>query len=165
MAQKKEVYTEKLKQAGYWKYTSVYEMLFSWLKDHGYKVSEDEYTEKLQGNGKEILISWTASKEVTDYFEYQIKLDWHILGMTDTEVEVDGKKTKTNKGKIKITFIGNIIKDYEKRWEDKAMWKMLRGIYENYIIRSTVDEYEGDLEDDVRDIIKDFKAFLRIPAQ
>ncbi|MBU3923532.1 MAG: hypothetical protein KJ592_01300 [Nanoarchaeota archaeon] len=165
MAQKKEVYKEKIKQVGNWKYTDVYEMLFSWLKNSGYKVTENDYTEKLQGNGKEILIKWTASRKVTDYFKYQITLDWHILGMTDTEAEIGGRKTKTNKGEIAIEFKGNIINDYEKRWENHQFWKFLRGIYENYIIRSSVDEYENDLEDDVRDIIKDFKAFLRIPSQ
>ena len=54
MAQKKEVYKEKIKQVGYWNYKGVYDMLFSWLKDQGYKVFEDTYDEKLAGNGKEI---------------------------------------------------------------------------------------------------------------
>ena len=164
MGQKKEVYKGKLTQVGYWKYEELYTMLFNWLKDHGYGVSEDLYKEKLSGGGKEVIIAWEASKGVTDYFKYKIMLDWHILGMKDAEVEIDGKKTKTNKGEVEIVFKGVIVKDYEKRWEDKPFYKFLRGIYENYIIRTTIDEYEEDLEDDVRDIISDAKAFLRIPA-
>ena len=92
-------------------------------------------------------------------------MDWHILGMKDAEVEIEGKKVKTNKGEVEIVFKANIIKDYEKRWEDKPLWKFLRGIYEKYIIRETIDEFEDDLEDDVKDMIKDLKAFLRIPAK
>jgi len=84
--------------------------------------------------------------------------------MKDAEVEIEGKKVGTNKGEVEIKFVGEIIKDYEKRWEDKPLWKFLRGIYEKYIIRTTIDEYEDDLEDDVKDIIKDIKAFLNIPA-
>ena len=165
MSQKKEVYTEKLKQTGHWKYTDVYNLAFNWLKDSSYNLKEDLYNEKLSANGKEIIIKWTAEKKVTDYFKYKISLDWHILGMKDAEVEINGKKVNTNKGEIEIKFKGEIIKDYEKRWEDKPAWKFLRGIYEKYIIRTTIDEYEGDLEDDVKDMVKDIKAFLNIPAR
>lgn len=165
MTQKKDVYKAMVKQVGYWNYKGLYDMTFNWLRDHDYKVQENKYEEKLAANGKEIIIQWVAKKKVTDYFMYHIQLDWHILGMTDAEVEIDGKKVKVNKGEVKIVFKGTIIKDYESRWEDKAFWKFLRSIYEAYIIRDAIDEYEDDLEDDVKDMIKDTKAFLRIPAQ
>jgi hypothetical protein len=164
MAQKKQIYKEKLTQVGYWNYEEVYNMLYIWLKDHGYALSEDSYKEKLSSGGKEVLIGWTAKRPVTDYFLYQITLDWHILTMKDAEVEIDGKKTKTNKGELGIVFKGTIIKDYEQRWEDKPIYTFLRGLYEQYIIRTTVDEYEDDLEDETKDLISDLKAFLRIPV-
>ena len=164
MTQKKLVYKEKLTQVGYWDYNEVYNMLFGWLKDQGYTLAENAYKEKLSGNGKEIIILWEAKKKITDYFLYKIELDWHILGMKDAEVEIDGKKTKTNKGELEITFKGSIVKDYEKRWEDKPIHKFLRGIYEEYIIRKTIDEYEDDLEDQTKEMITDLKAFLRIPV-
>lgn len=164
MPQKKKIYEEKLKQSGFWKYSDVYTFAFNWLKDNSYEIKEELYSEKLSTNGKEVIIKWSASKEVTDYFQYKISLDWHILGMKDAEVEIDGKKVKTNKGEVEIKFKGEIIKDYEKRWEDKPIWKFLRGIYEKYIIRETIDEYENELKDEVKKIIKDIKSFLRIPA-
>jgi len=165
MVQKKQVYSEKLKQTGYWNYKDVYDMLFRWLKSYGYKLSENMYNEKLQGDSKEIMIKWTAEKKVTDYFKFEIILNWHILGMEDAIIEIDGKKKKTNKGEIEIGFKANIIKDYEKRWEDAPKWKFLRGIYEKYIIRETIDEYEDDLEDDIKDMINNLKAFLRISGR
>ena len=165
MAQKKIIYKGYVKQVGYWKYIDLYDMLFNWLKDNGYDLSEDSYTEKLQGGGKEILIKWTAVRKVTDYFMYEIKLDWHILGMKDAEAEIDGKKVNTNKGEVKIEFKGNLINDYEKKWEDKPSWKFLRSLYEKYVIRKTIDEYEDDLEDETKELISDAKAFLKIPAR
>ena len=165
MAQKKEIYKEKFKQTGYWKYSELYNLAFSWLKGKGYALQEDLYNEKLSGNGKEIIINWTANKKVTDYFKFQIILEWHILGMKDAEVEIDSKKVSTNKGEVEIVFKANLIKDYEKRWEDKPIWKFLRGTYEKFIIRETIDEYENDIEDDLKDMIKEIKAFLRTSAK
>ena len=165
MAQKKQIYKETLRQTGYWKYKDVYDMLFRWLKDHQYKIREDMYNEKLHGEAKEIIIKWTNEKKITDYFKFQIILDWHILGMEDAVVEVDGKKKNTNKGEIEVVFKANIIKDYEKRWEDKPIWKFLRAVYEKYVIRETVDEFEDDIRNDVMEMISDLKAFLRIPGR
>lgn len=164
MPQKKLIYKEKLTQVGHWNYEDVYNMLFNWIKDHGYALSENNYKEKLSSAGKEIIIGWEAKKKITDYFLYQIELDWHILTMKDAEVEIDGKKTKTNKGELEIVFKGTIIKDYEKKWEDKPFYKFLRGVYEEYIIRKTIDEYEDDLEEQTKELITDLKAFLRIPV-
>ncbi len=164
MAQKKLVYKEKLTQVGYWDYNEVYIMLYNWIKDHGYNLAENVYKEKLTSGGKEIVIVWEAKKKITDYFLYKIELDWHILTMKDAEIEIDGKKTKTNKGELEITFKGTIVKDYEKRWEDKPIHKFMRGLYEEYVIRKTIDEYEDDLEDQIKELITDTKAFLRIPV-
>jgi hypothetical protein len=162
MAQKKEIYKEKFKHTGYWKYSEVYAFMYEWFKERDYRLLEDLYNEKIQSNGKEVIAKWKAEKKITDYFKFQIKADWHILGMKDAEVEVDGKKVSTNKGEVEIIFTANLIKDYEKRWEDKPIWKFLRGIYEQYVIRSTVDEMEDDIEDDTKEIIEDLKAFLKL---
>jgi ABC-type Fe3+-citrate transport system substrate-binding protein len=92
-------------------------------------------------------------------------LEWHILGMKDAEIEVDGKKVSTQKGEVEIIFKANLIKDYEKRWEDKPFWKFLRSVYEKYVVRETVDEYEDDVEDEAKEMISEFKAFLNIPGR
>jgi len=140
-------------------------MMFDWFKLRNYKLKENLYNEKIQTNGKEVLIRWDAERKVTDYFKFQIQSEWHILGMTDTEVEIDGEKTKTNKGEVEIIFKGNLIKDYEKRWEDRPLWKFLRGVYEQYVVRATVDEFEDDLEDEVKEVISDLKAFLKLEVK
>lgn len=164
MAQKQGIYEQKIVQNGYWNYGDVYGMLYSWLKDHGYGISEGSYKEKLAGNGKEINIEWEASKKVTDYFQYKIALKWQIMGLKDAEVEIDGKKTKTNKGELSISISASLVKDYEAKWEDKPIWKFMRGVYEQYVIRKTIDEYAGDLDGETRDLVSDLKAFLRIPV-
>lgn len=161
MAQKEQVYKGTIKQSGYWKFSEVYTLLYDWLKDNGYDVNEELYKE-VAGSGKEIIIKWNASKKVTDYIKYEISLDWHILGMKDAEVEVDGAVKKTNKGELGISIKATLIKDYEGKWEDKPIWKFLRGIYDNYITRSTISEYSDELEDEVSSMIDELKAFLRL---
>jgi len=147
MAEKKEVYAQSIKQKGFWNFKELYDFCFEWFNDESYGLKEKEYTERISNLGKEIILKWEASKEVTDYFKNVIEVNWHILGMKDAEIERDGKKENTNKGEVKITLKASIVRDYEENWEKKPMWKFMRGIYEKYIIRTTIDQYEKRLTD------------------
>ena len=163
MAQKESVWSGKLKHKGYWNFKDTYTMMYDWLKDWNYSVSEDLYKEVDDG-GKEIIINWTAEKKVTDYFKYEISIEWHILGMIDAEVEIEGKKKKMNKGELGLSIKATIIKDYDKRWEDKPFHKFLRGLYENYIIKTAIKQYKDTLEDEVGELVSDTKAYLRLSS-
>jgi hypothetical protein len=165
MSDKSEVLSQTLKEKGFFNFSELYNFCFNWLEDEGYNVKEKEYTEKVGGAGKEIIIKWEAKKGVTDYFENMFELDWQILGLKDAEIERDGKKETTNKGEVKIKIKANLVKDKESKWEEKPLWKFLRGTYEKYIIRTTVNKYEEKLEDKAKSFIGEVKAFLQIEGR
>jgi len=165
MPEKSNVVKEAMKHKGFFDYSEVYNFCFNWLKDEGYNVSEDVYTEKLSSFGKEVIIEWTAKKKISDYFMNQIQVKWHILGMNDAEVEVEGKKQKTNKGEVKLTFVADLVSDYEEKWEDNPSWKFMRGIYDKYIIRTTREQYEARLQDKAEEYIEQTKSFLRLEGK
>lgn len=162
MASKSNVYKESVKKVGYWNYKDFYNFCFGWLKDNGYKVKEDDYTEKNSDIGKEIILSWDASKKVTDYFKYTISLKWHILGMVPIEIERAGKVEKTNKGEVKIDITADVVKDYDNKWEAKPYVKIMRGFYDKYIMNTTSDLYSDRLVDDVKELINQIKSFLEL---
>ena len=160
MPEEKKIFEQQLKQKGFFNYDALYNFMFIWLKDENFDVSEEKYEEKLTSAGKEIKIKWVATKEISDYFRNKIEVVWHIVTMTDAEVEIEGKKVKTNKGEVKIKFKGILERDYEKRWEDKPMWKFLRGIYDKYIIRTTMEQYEIKLFKKSSEFFEEVKSFL-----
>ena len=163
MAITEGVYNTTIKHAGYFKFSDLYAMIFDWLKNKKYDVSEETYEEKA-GGSKEILIKWKAVKKVTDYFKYEIVVKWHILQMKDAEVEIDGKLTKTNNGKLKLTISSSVIRDYDGTWESKPFWVMARKIYEKYLIKANVGEYEDKLIDDSSSMVDNIKAYLQLSS-
>ena len=165
MASDSEVFNQKLKHKGFFNYSELYNFCYNWFKDEGFDISEDEYTEKLAGNGKEILIKWKAKKKVSDYVKYEIKADWHILGMVDAEVMVGEKKEKSNKGEVKITVKGNLVRDYESKWDTSATIRFFRDIYDRYIIRETVKKYEDRLEEKAQEFVEQTKSFLNLEGK
>jgi hypothetical protein len=165
MAEKDQVFKTKIKYTGIWDFKQVYRFLYDWFADNGYKVKEAGYTEKIKADGKEIEIKWVAKKKVSDYFQFQINADWLILGMTETEVQKEGAKMKMNKGYLEIMFSATLIKDYEQRWENNALLKFLRGVYDRYIIKSRIEDYEDRLLAEVDELIAQEKSFLAIEGK
>jgi len=155
----------KIKQAGIFNFKDLYSFVYDWLIDEGYDVAEKTYSEKVAGDSKDIDVVWESTKKVSDYFKYLIKLDWKILGMKSVEVQREGKKVKTNSGVIEIKFKAVLIKDYEGRWEDRPLWKFLRGVYDRYIIRSRIEQYEDKLISETDDLITQCKAYLSIEGK
>jgi len=165
MAEKDQLLSSKTKYTGIWDFKGVYRFLYDWFMDKGYKIIEKGYTEKIKADGKEIEIHWQAKKKISDYFQFIIKADWLILGMTETEVQKEGVKMKMNKGYIEVKFSAILVKDYEHRWENSGFLKFLRGVYDRYIIKSRIDDYEDKLLDEVDEVITQMKSYLTIEGK
>ena len=154
------VFKQEVKYKGFFDYSKLYDFCYNWLVDENYEVFEDEYSEKLSGEAKEVKIRWTAKKKISDYFRNLIKIEWHIIGMEKVEVQQNGKRQKMNKGDLKIKVSADLERDYEKKWEDNPFLKFLRGIYDRYIIRTTAEEYEGRLKGEANEFVEQLKSFL-----
>lgn len=160
MVQKDEVFKQTVKKKGVWDFKELYDFCFNWFVKENFNPVEENYTEKASDRGKEIILKWSPYRKVTDYFKFVIHVDWHILGMETIDAERDGKKIKTNKGEVKIVIKSDLVKDYESRWEDKPLWKFLRGIYDKHVIRTTIDQFEDRLIDKTVEFVTELKAFL-----
>ncbi len=165
MAESDTIFDQSVKHKGFFNYTDLYNFCFNWFKDNGYKLFEKAYTEKLSSFGKEVVIEWNAKKKISDYFRLEIKAKWHILGMNDAEIMIEDRKEKTNKGEVKIAIKGELVRDYEENWDKTPFYKFLRGIYDKYIIRTTMDDYEDKVMDDATDFYNEIKAFLNLEGK
>jgi len=85
--------------------------------------------------------------------------------MTDVEVEKDGVKIKMNKGQVELGIKGYLERDYEKRWEGRAFRKFLRGLYDRYVIKHRIDQYEGKLFGEFDEFSGQMKSFLTLEGQ
>ncbi|MEK6820148.1 MAG: hypothetical protein AABX71_00365 [Nanoarchaeota archaeon] len=162
MVEKDLVFTGKVKQKGIFAFKELYKFCYVWLVDKEYWVVEKGYTEKIGAEGKDIEVHWEATRKISDYFRFYLKIDWMILGMKNVEVEKNGVKVGMNKGypEIKITAI--LEKDYEHRWENKAVLKFLRGLYDRYIIRARIEKYEDQIHEEGDEFLAQVKSFLAI---
>jgi len=166
MPERDKLFGTKLKHKGIFDFKETYRILFEWLVDEGYDVNEKGYKEVVgAGGAKELEIKWIALKKISDYFRFMIEIDFHPLGMTDVEVEIDGVKQKMQKGLFEVKAQGILLKDYEERWTGNAFFKFLRSIYDKFIIPNRINEYEGKLIGEVDEFVAQAKSFLNLTGK
>ncbi len=165
MSEKDQVFKGKIKQTGIFSFKDLYSFAYDWLREEGYDVFEKKYSEKVSGDTKGIEIQWNSEREVSDYFKFLITMDWMILGMKTIEVQKEDKKVKMESASLEIKFKAILVKDYEDRWENHPFWKFLRGIYEKYIIKKRIEDYQVKVFEETEEFIAQLKAFLALEGQ
>ncbi len=165
MAEKDKVFSGKIKQAGIFDFKEFYSFTYDWLSDADYDVKEKTYSEKVVADAKDIDIVWEASRKISDYFKFTLKLQWRILGMKKVKVKRETREVDMNSGVVEIKFSAVLVKDYEHKWEDRPVFKFLRGIYDRYIIKSRISDYEDKLMEELDELIAQCKSFLAIEAK
>jgi hypothetical protein len=167
MAEKDTIFTGKVKQGGLFDFKELYRFCYVWLVDHDYFVTEKVYSEKVGAGGKEIEIEWEAKRKISDYFRFTIKVNWRIIGLNDAEAEdkETGKKVKLNKGNVELKVAGVLEMDYESKWESSPFLKFMRGIYDRYVIRVRIDQYEGKIFGECDEFLAQARAFLAIEGK
>lgn len=161
MAERDKLVSSKIKYGGIFNFGEFYKFCYGWLRDEtGLLLSEDKYEEKISGDSKNIEIEWTGTREMTDYFKFEAKISFRILGLTNVEVTQDGRKIKTNKGSVEVTIKGNLIRDYKGKFEKTAFQKFMRGIYEKSTIASRIEQFQEKIISDCDEFLAQAKAYL-----
>jgi len=166
MAEKDEIFSSKIKYGGIFLFSDFYRFCYEWLTDEtDLKITENKYSEKLEGDSKKIDVEWTGKKKVTDYFQFEIKVSFRITNLINVEINQGNAKIKTNKGQVEVKVKGILVKDYEGKFETNAFKKFLRSIYEKWIIKSRIDQMEDKIIGDCDEFLSQAKAYLDLEAK
>ena len=161
MVERDKLVATKIKYSGIFNFTDYYKFCYEWLRDEtGLVISEDKYSEKLTGDSKGVEIEWTGKRKLTDYFGFEAKVSIRIIGLTNVEIAEGTKKIKTNKGIVEMSIKGNLLRDYDGKFEKTAFQKFLRGIYERYVIKAKVEQFEEKVMTECDDFLSQAKAYL-----
>ena len=154
----------KIKQRATFDMGELYKVMFRWFSRNNYDFQEKEYLEKAMGDGssKQLEIAWFGRRKISDYFRFDIKVRFLIIGLESAEIEVGDIKRKTNKGDLEMRFEANLMHDYEGKYEGNPLTKFFKDLYNKFIIKSRIDEYETQLHEEVYELVDEIKSFLNL---
>ncbi len=166
MAEKETVFSSKIKYTGIFSFRDFYKFCHEWLtQETGLIISEDKYIEKITGDSKEVEVVWSGKKKMTDYFQFESKVEIKIKNLTQVELEQKGIKTQTNKGEIEVKIKSDLSKDYQGKFETSAYKKFMRAIYQKWVIASSIEEYIGKIVGDSDEFLSQAKEFLDLEGR
>ena len=167
MAESDTIFDSKIKYRGVFDFGEFYKFCYDWLMDETELdfIAESKYSEKIEGNTKNIDIEWNGQREITDFFKFKFKIKFKIVKLENVEINKGGVKIKTNKGTPEIKIKGTLVRDYKGKFERNAFQIFLRTAYEKWIIPGRIDQMEGKLFGDCDEFLAQAKAFLDLEGK
>jgi len=162
------IFKTSLKKVGIFDFKDFYKFCYQWVVEeigNWTTFSEDKYSEKIKPKGKEIDVEWNGTKKITDYFRFDIKVVFEVKYLNEIEIVEKGKKIKTNEGEVKLKVEGYLVRDYDGKFEKTASLKFLRSLYEKWVIKSRVDQFEGKVFGDCNEFLSQAKAWLDLESK
>ncbi len=152
---------EKVRDEIQFKYKDIFDLrefydnFRHWLMEYGWRDIEDHdehfesyYGEKIDQSGvKEIWIRWRVAKqpEQAPYIHYFLDFNWHVIGLTNTEIVREGHKLKVNKGEVEIKINCYLQKKYKEELEKHFIMKHFKDIFEKRIYKKSADQRKKEL--------------------
>lgn len=166
MSEKETIFSSKIKYKGIFSFKDLYKFCYDWLTEEtGLIIVEDKYNEKLSGDMKEIEVEWTGTKDMTDYFRFEGKIKTKVTELKKVEVNKGGAKVEMNSGAVEISMKGNLVRDYDGKFETTAYKKFLRSLYEKWVIPSRIEHYEDKIISDCDEFLNQTKAYLDLEGK
>ena len=120
MSEKKIVVeSQVINYEGLFNVRDLYMLIDSLTQQKGYDKVELLNSEQVFSSKKDMVILLDPYKKITDYAKLNLWIKIIMSDIQDVEIEKDGKKIKSNKGKVTIIMQGFLHTDYEHRWEQK----------------------------------------------
>lgn len=167
MAESDTIFDNKIKHKGVFNFKEFYKFCYDWLMEETQLdwLAEKKYTEKIEGNSKNIDIEWEGVRKLTDFFQIKFKIKFKIVKLENVEINKGGVKISTNKGTAEVKTKGILVRDYQGKFERTAWHVFLRTAYEKWIIPGRIDQMEGKLFGDSDEFLAQAKAFLDLEGR
>jgi hypothetical protein len=166
MSEKETIFSSKIKYKGIFSFKDLYTFCYQWLTEEtGLSITENKYAEKLAGDAKNIEVGWAGTKDMTDYFRFEAKITIKADELKKAQITKDGAKIDTNTGSIEVGMKGDLIRDYDGKFETSAFRKFLRSVYERWVIPSRVEHFEDKIISSCDGFLSQAKAYLDLEGK
>jgi len=142
----------------------LYRYFLKWFQDRHYDIVELEYDEKILESGeRKINWRWVPTKKVEYYVD--LVIDFRFEAKTkDVMIETKSHKTKRQKGSVEGKFRGYVMRDVEDDWKlnkEQPTKRLIREMYDKLVSKKKMARYEDELKEDIRNIMNDFRNYVR----
>jgi hypothetical protein len=123
-----------------------------------YDFRERGISDKATDIGAEMKSEWEASREVTDYFKFNMDIRVYARDIRKAQLE-NGEEVYW--ARLWITFNCELEKNWNDSFSDEKWSELMRQLYERYLIRSQINRHKGKLYNESVTLIDTMKTYLK----
>lgn len=152
----KEVW-QRIERFGIYDMSLLYKRIKDWFDENNYIYMEKENTTNVKDKGVELKLAMIGDRKVTDYFKFVIDVRFLVVEMQKVKV----KDKELDKGHLLMFLKAELYYDYRNTWSKNKFSKLLRFVYNNFIIRKKiVDVYAPALKYEADELFNDMKDVM-----
>ena len=153
---------DKITYEGLFHAKEVVQLIKDFARDKGLEYGEPKHTESVLPEGRFIELEIKLDRNITDYAKkvYMLKIQMH--NVTEKVVERAKKKQKVHHGKVLVTMDGILETDYEKRWEVKPVFYLVRVLFERYVYSPYMNQFREEIRKDLKHLKDNIGAYLNL---
>jgi hypothetical protein len=163
MSSEYEITKTILKHKGVFNFEKFHKHFYSIINANGYLIVSDAHQQKDKSNGQEVEVDWDFEKIIDDYTKFKIHVHYIITGLKKVVIKKGDHDINTNEGNVGIKITGLIITDWQNIWEKTPFLRKLKGFYERYLFKKTLDNYWNEVTGEVFLFENEMKAFFDLP--
>ena len=149
----------KLRHVGILELGDFYTWLQRWFDfEMSWENSNEKFYEEVilpTGDAKNIEMQWKVEKQETNYFKYVMTLDFTFIAVSDTEIQIEGKRKKAQKGDYEIRINSYL----ETKTDD--LNQVLRLVLENILLRKRIETQRTLLFEKVKSLHENIKNIFK----
>ena len=107
----------------------------------------------LHKGGKEMWVWWRLVKYpggkpagYSEYFEFQLDIDFHMVYMKDVDLMHQGKKIIVQKGELEIMFKPTLMGDIKDYWKKHPILKHFHKMYYKRVLSQEIEKKELQIQ-------------------
>lgn len=165
MAELKTIYWKKnFGYTGLIAVKPVYRVVRDWLSENDFNPYEEEHTEQIFPDGKEILIKVKGKKDLSDYAQIKWETKITFLNLKDKVIEKDGQKVKMSDGSVKFSTKIFLATDYEGSYEQTGFLYFLRILIDRFVAKSYINKAVARVKHQYGDFQDKVKSYLNMES-
>lgn len=152
---------DKVSYSGLFELKELFSLINSYFKQVGYDKRVITNSQQVFDNHKSVFVEFRPWKTLTDYVQFEIKLKISAE-FEDVEIRVDDIPKIVQKGEVSCQFFAAVKTDYEKSWEQKAEYFFLRTLFNKFVYKTKMTEWDGMLKQQTAHLKAEISSFLNM---
>ncbi|MBR9675686.1 hypothetical protein GOV05_01625 [Candidatus Woesearchaeota archaeon] len=153
---------DKIAYEGLFELKELMSLINSYIKQVGYDKKVVKNEQQVFDNFKQLSIELKPLKKITDYIKFEMKIKIEGREIEDVELRIDDRLRHMQKGRLSIVFFATMHTDYEGTWEQKPEYFFVRTLFNKFVYRAKMTQWESQLKEQVAHLKAEISSFLNI---